>query len=74
MCVNTCGVAKDNEEKYGLVSMPKWCSANAIVLLSDRELTTVRIMALEREEKTREKRGGENRDGIEGEDNKMTSF
>lgn len=56
--------------------MTKWCSADAIgLLLSDRELTTVRIMALEREEeKTKEKReGGENEDGIEGEHNKMTS-
>jgi hypothetical protein len=42
--------------------------------LSDPELTTVRIVVLEKEEeKPRERRGGgEDEEGIEGEDNKIT--
>jgi hypothetical protein len=73
--INTCGVVKENEKrKYGLISMPKWCSSNAVgLLLSDSERTTVRIVALEKEEKAREMRqGGEDEDGIEGENNKIT--
>jgi hypothetical protein len=54
MYINTSGVAKDNvNKKYGLVSIPEWCSSNVSLLLSDSGLTTVQIVATQKEEERR---------------------